>query len=77
MSNQLLTEIRRLADEIELKIHLGRMDARDRWAALRPQLENLEHAVEEKGWRAVDRLATALRVLREEIRDELDTDRPR
>ena len=29
-------EVRQIADELELKIHVAGMDARDRWQTLRP-----------------------------------------
>ena len=39
------TELRRLADELEVQIHLGSMEARDRWAALQPRLDEVEKAI--------------------------------
>lgn len=35
-------EVRRVADELELHIHLAGMNARDRWRALEPRLAALE-----------------------------------
>jgi hypothetical protein len=32
-------EVRRIADELKLKMHLASMEARDRWQALEPRLE--------------------------------------
>jgi hypothetical protein len=67
-------DVRRLADEIELKVHLGRMEARDRWRALKPRLAELEKSFEATGQRANDAIereltsmSAALRSLRDEI----------
>jgi ElaB/YqjD/DUF883 family membrane-anchored ribosome-binding protein len=40
-------DLRRIADELELKIHLASMDAHDRWKALQPRLEKLEKTIEQ------------------------------
>lgn len=67
-------DLRRMADELELKIRLARMDARDRWQALRPRLARLEDSVKRTGERAskvvteeLSSLGKALRDLRDEI----------
>ena len=75
MSEQLSTwdEIRRLADELELKMHLASMDARDRWQELAPRLTALENTLVRAGERATEAIehelssmATALRKLRDD-----------
>lgn len=77
-------EVRRIRDEVRLKLHLAGMDARDRWHALEPRLVEIEHAIETRGRHASDVLSDqlaflgiALRNLRAEIVDELDPERPR
>ncbi len=45
-------ELRRAADELELKIHLASMDARDRWQALKPRLAEVEKELARTGERA-------------------------
>ncbi len=67
-------EIRRLADELDVKIHLAGMDARDRWHELQPRLAELEKTLEHSGERVVDtvehelgEVRTALRALRDEV----------
>lgn len=76
MNDQPLTwdAIRRLADELELKIHLASMDARDRWRELQPRVREVEQSLAAAGKRAgdaIDReltnLGTALRRLRDDI----------
>jgi len=68
------TELRRIADELELKIHLAGMDARDRWQALQPRLAEVERALERAGERADEvvsqklaKLGVALRKLAADI----------
>jgi BMFP domain-containing protein YqiC len=76
MSNGLSAwnDVQRLADEVELQVHLAGMDARDRWNELEPRLEKLEHQVVHSGERAVQAVAHelheahgALRALRDEL----------
>ena len=45
-------DLRRMADELEVKVHLGSMEARDRWRALQPRLRDLERKLEHSGERA-------------------------
>lgn len=76
-------EIRRITDELELKIHLASMEARDRWNQLRPRVIELETAIERAGkstktaiTQQVTAVGKALRQLRGEIADQLDPPRP-
>ncbi|HSD85927.1 MAG TPA: hypothetical protein VLB44_00375 [Kofleriaceae bacterium] len=65
-------DLRRIADEIELHIHLGSMDARDRWHELEPKLVELEHRVANTGIGAViDREITELHAALVRLRDDL------
>lgn len=45
------THIRQGADELELKIHLAGMDARDRWKVLKPRLAEIERKLAQTGAR--------------------------
>lgn len=70
----LWNDLRRVADELELKIHLAGMDTRDRWQALRPRLAELERTITRTGERAgkvvteeLSALGKALRQLRDDI----------
>jgi hypothetical protein len=47
-------EVRQIADELELKIHLAGMDARDRWRALQPRIAEIEKTIAHAGKRASD-----------------------
>lgn len=67
-------DLKRIGDELELKIRLASMDARDRWQALRPRLTALEDTIKRTGARTsklvtdeLSSLGNALRQLRDEI----------
>lgn len=69
-----LDELRRLRDEIRVKMRLGEMEARDWWAGLEPALEKLEDRLEHTGERTTetanvvtDELAAALRRIRDRL----------
>jgi hypothetical protein len=67
-------EVRRLADELELKMHLARMDARDRWHALQPRLAELRKQLADTSERAEEAIAkelSALRTLLRQLRGEI------
>jgi hypothetical protein len=42
-------DLRRITDELQLKIHLAEMDARDRWRDLQPQLSGIEQRIADAG----------------------------
>jgi hypothetical protein len=67
-------DIRRIADELEVKIHLAGMEARDRWRALEPRLTEIESALAKAGKKAsvaieheLGSIGAALRRLRDDI----------
>jgi hypothetical protein len=67
--------IRRLADELELRMHLARMDARDRWNSLKPRLRDLENTLAASGKRAgdaIDREVAALGQALERLRQDVN-----
>jgi gas vesicle protein len=43
--DQLMEELTALADQVQLKLHLGGMDAQDAWRRLEPQLSELKERV--------------------------------
>jgi len=74
-----LDDVRRIADELKLKIHLAGMEVRDRWNELQPRLAEVEATIAREGERAgklvaaqIASIGTALRELRDEIDDKLD-----
>lgn len=72
-------EVRRLADELEVQIHLAGMEARDRWRDLKPRLAELEKALERTTERVGDVIAKELsavgKALRQ-LRDDVTKNRP-
>jgi hypothetical protein len=67
-------DVRRIADELQLKMHLAGMEARDRWRALEPRITELEHTIARTGERAGQVVAaelTALGKALQQLRDEL------
>lgn len=74
-----MDDVRRIADELKLKIHLAGMEVRDRWNELQPRLAEVEATIAREGERAgklvaaqIASIGTALRELRDEIDDKLD-----
>jgi len=72
-------EVRQIADELELKIHLAGMDARDQWRALKPKITDIEKRIassSDKAGKAIanelSEMGDALRKLRDEVRDEMN-----
>jgi hypothetical protein len=70
-------DLKRIGDELELKLRLASMDARDRWQALRPRLVALEDTIKRTGARTskliteeLASLGKALRQLHDEIARE-------
>ncbi len=66
-SSSLTEDIRRMADEIRVKIHLAAMDAKDVWYKLEPKL----HAFEHKAEVAKDKLTDGIDRVGEELKDQL------
>lgn len=65
-------EIRRISDELELKVHLASMDARDRWEALKPRVKQLEDKLTEKTAQASTRVAEEIENVGKLIRELRD-----
>lgn len=67
-------EIQRLADEVRLQVHLGGMDAKDRWKAIEPRIRDFERttaqATDDAG-KGLEEIAKALAVDLEILRDGL------
>ena len=62
-------EIRRIADQLELEIHLAGMEARDRWKALQPKLAELERTIDRAGKRAGEALGEQLSTVAQTLRE--------
>jgi hypothetical protein len=62
--DEVLGDLRRMADEIRLKVHLGSMDAKDEWKEIEPKL----HELEQEADRVVDRTTEELRDLGHDLK---------
>ena len=77
-------DVRRIADELQLKIHLAGMEARDRWAKLQPRLAELEKDISAGGEKAgkvvttqLSAVGDLLKELRDDIEKKLGTNQPK
>jgi len=73
-------DVRRIAEELELKMHLAGMDMRDRWNELQPRLAEVQKVIAREGERAgklmvtqISSIGKALQELRNEIESKRDT----
>ena len=67
-------EIKRISDELEVKVHLASMEARDKWLELKPRVAALEEKMEEKAAAASARVVEELNnvgTLIKELRDDV------
>lgn len=74
MSTSPWDDLRRLADEIEVKLHLAGMEARDKWNELKPKLSQLDKQFNDGALRANDVIEKEARTVGAELkrlRDEL------
>ncbi len=68
-------DVRRLADEIEIKVNLAGKELRDRWQAFRPRLAKFEKGVTATGVQASKALTKELSELGDALKklvDDLD-----
>ena len=63
----LTQDLRRLADEIRVKIHLASMDAKSAWASLEPKVTEFERKVDRATKNAADDLDSLAAVLHREL----------
>jgi len=61
-------ELRKLADQLELELHLGGMEARSRWQTLKPRFEELERRVAKAGADAAHSIAKEIAAFGETLR---------
>ncbi len=75
-------DLKRMADEVRLKLHLGGMEAKERWRALEPKLHEAHAKVEARGEQVGDavqehmvKLVDGLRGLLDDLRKDLEIGR--
>jgi len=68
-------DVRRIADELQLKMHLAGMEVRERWTKLQPRLQELEKDIAaggEKAGKVVTTQLSAVGDLLKELRDDIE-----
>jgi hypothetical protein len=63
----LTQDLRRIADEIRVKIHLASMDAKAAWASLEPKVTDFERKVDRAAKSAAEDLDNVAAVLHKEL----------
>jgi hypothetical protein len=53
-TNPVWEDVQRLADDVEVQVHLAGMDARDRWHALEQRVTQVEKAIAHSGEQVSD-----------------------
>ena len=67
-------EIKRISDELELKVHLAGMEAKEKWEELKPRVKDLGSKMEDKTAAASARVVEELNNvggLLKELRDDV------
>ncbi len=71
-------DVRQLADELRVKMHLAGMDLKERWKSLEPELHDLESRLRVAGEKAeatlsaqAEALGAGVRKLAQDLRDSL------
>jgi hypothetical protein len=68
-SESLLPDVRRMADEIRVRIHLAGLEAKDAWAKLEPKLHELEHKAERATDHAKEQLVEFGTMIKRELQE--------
>lgn len=68
-NDPMFPNLRRIADEIRVRIHLAGLDAKDVWAKLETRLHELEGRAAQLGGRAKDELVELGSTLQHELRE--------
>ncbi len=55
--NKPLEDLKKLRDELRVKLHLGEMDVKEWWAGVEPQFQKLEETLSEEAGKAADSAA--------------------
>lgn len=63
-------EVKRLRDEIRVKLHLGAMDARDAFAAVEREVDAVGHEVTQASRQVLDTALTKLKAINAKFREE-------
>ena len=72
MSNSPWDDVRRLADEVRVKMHLAGMELKEKWKTLEPQLKEAEQKMKAKGEKAGDAVTAQVSALAAGLRQFVD-----
>jgi hypothetical protein len=72
MSNSPWDDVRRLAEEVRVKMHLAGMELKEKWKALEPQLKDVEQKVKARGEKAGDAVTAQVSALAAGLRQFVD-----
>ena len=72
MSNSTWDDVRRLSDEVRLKMHLAGMELKEKWKSLEPQLAEAQRKVMEGSDKAEAAVSTQLDALAAGLRQFVD-----
>ena len=76
---EMADDLKRMRDELRVRLHLAGLDVRDRWNELEPRIGNAEkfaHEVNETSRRKLSELRDGLRDLLERVRRESGDEQP-
>lgn len=67
-----LEELKRIRDEVRVKLHLAGQDLKDSWKDLEPRIEKLEQRAKSEGEHVADATTTLASDLKKALRDFRD-----
>ena len=62
---KMLEDVKKLRDELKVKVHLASMDVKDTWKKLEPRVEELQKQARDAGKKAADDVKASAAKLRE------------
>jgi transposase len=62
---EMLDEVKKLRDELKVKVHLAGMDAKETWKKLEPRVEELQKQAVDAGKKAADEVKASAVKLKE------------
>jgi ElaB/YqjD/DUF883 family membrane-anchored ribosome-binding protein len=72
MSNSAWDDVKRLADEARVKMHLAGMELKEKWKALEPQIKEAERKAKEGAEKAGDKVTEQVSALAAGLRQFVD-----
>lgn len=72
MSNSPWDDVRRLAEEARVKMHLAGMELKEKWKSLEPQLKEAEQKLKARGEKAGDAVTAQVSALAAGLRQFVD-----